>query len=1272
MIQSSQLPDERTVERLERVALLPLLFVTVLLVGFAVRNTELLHLSVAFTPATFLAAVGAIALGVLILRFGEFALVLLASAVYLNLSNVLVRAGFPSLLQIAAIPLLLAALVSRRPIEWMRLTRQPLTWLLVAYTLVVLGSTLYAQSPALADESLAETAKALIIYMLVVLLASSERRIRLATWTMVLVGAALSLLAILRLLGIAIPGLSDAFARFELAHIHATVFEPRITGPLGDANFFAQILLVLVPIGLFLAWQSQHRAGRLLAYTSVGLLIGATALTYSRGGALALGCVVLLTFMASGIGWRRLALGAALVGGLAAIIKPLDFAARLATVRELLPGSEEVLRRDSSFEERRLLTGTAWQMFLDNPALGIGAGNYTERFAEYSARLNSSAPDYHDPSAPRYPHNLALQVGAETGMLGLSIFAAALLASFTALRRVRRLVPSLGMRGLARALQIAIGGYLISSLFLHGDFQRYLWLLLGMAGAMDALAPARRWRRPRDGTPSAPLQPATGPAGAPPPQPNGRPAVRRGIAVLLSRFPSVTETFILREVIEMERQGQPVRLVPLLREYPPVVHREAQPWIERALYTPFVSLPIVAANTRMFLRHPVRYLTTIARLALGSLRSPRVFAGTISIIPKSFYLAERMRAEGIKHVHAHFATHPTTAAFIIAKFAGASFSFTIHAHDLFSRKYRPLLRMKLDHAAFVRVISRYNKERLRELYPDAPLDKVHVIHVGIEPELYDANAATPVVTTNGNGDAAPAETKLLSVAALRDYKGIPVLLDACRRLLDDGLSLQCNIVGEGPMRPLLESRIRELGLHDNVRLVGARPQHEVRRLLAARPIFVLSSVILPDGWMEGIPVALMEAMASRAVVVTSRISGIPELVQDGVSGVLVEQGDPVALADAIRRVALAPDAAARLGEAGRSRVEAQFRLDSTVSQLLTLVDVHNESVQPAIVNAAARLLNGKFLRLPVGVRSVYEGSDAIVAELVVPDERGSVHPCVVRTHRDHPNASAPATTRAYNEATVLTDLLPGVGSSNATDGAARRQLGVPRLIRTDGDTLLMERCDGTALSVLVRGARFSRHAAQWRSTLTAIRQTGEWLRGFQRQSSPDPDAALAAWHLALAGDLSRCTPLVRHSVLWNAQQRLTALLHLSAESQTGVRYHGDFGPGNVFVSDHSIQVIDFEGTRPGLPYEDVAYFVMQLELFLMYPFLDARRGEAVAAFLDGYLSGEPLDVDAYRTARLSKALQLLARTPSPSKGRFNLVRRKRQAALSRILQESLQ
>lgn len=393
----------------------------------------------------------------------------------------------------------------------------------------------------------------------------------------------------------------------------------------------------------------------------------------------------------------------------------------------------------------------------------------------------------------------------------------------------------------------------------------------------------------------------------------------------MSRFPSVTETFILREMIEMERQGMPVRVVSMIKETPPVLHDAVKPWIPRALFTPFLSAGVAAANARMFARQPLRYLSLLGRLIAGTIARPLTLLKTLAIFPKSVAIAEQLERENVPHVHAHYASFPATMALIIATLGrGITFSITVHAHDI--QVDRSLLGWKLREARFVRSISDFNRRFLEELYPEAR-GKIDVIHVGIEPEQY---ASTPPP------DGVP---KLLCVAAHKPYKGLPYLIEACRILRDEGVALRCDIVGHGPMRDELAAMIRERGLEDLVVLAGPRPQEEVTRMMSEAALFVLPSIVAPDGQMEGIPVALMEALASGRAVVSTTLSGIPELVENGVSGLLVPPGDAAAFADAIRTLLAGRERAHAMGLRGREKVCAEFDLRDCVRRLVALLAV---------------------------------------------------------------------------------------------------------------------------------------------------------------------------------------------------------------------------------------------------------------------------------------------------------------------------------------------
>ncbi|MEO8380442.1 MAG: glycosyltransferase [Acidobacteriota bacterium] len=412
---------------------------------------------------------------------------------------------------------------------------------------------------------------------------------------------------------------------------------------------------------------------------------------------------------------------------------------------------------------------------------------------------------------------------------------------------------------------------------------------------------------------------------APPPAPATQPPA---LAVLLSRFPTVTETFILREIDELERQGERVRLVPMIEETPPVVHDAAKPWTARALYTKYLSPGIVLANVRALFRQPLRYLWLLVRLVAGTIAHPGTFVRTVAVFPKSVYLAERLTREGIQHVHAHFATHPTTMALIIASLSEITFSFTVHAHDI--QVDRSLLSWKLRETRFVRSISDYNKRFLEGLYPHAR-GKIVVVHVGIEPEKYEDNARRFQRTAAG-------VPKILCVAAHRPYKGLPVLIEASRILRDQGVSFRCDVLGYGPMKDELEQLIRDRDAGDVIHLLGAKPEHVVAEMMGEAALFVLPSIIAADGQMEGIPVALMEAMASGRAVVSTSISGIPELVEHDVTGLLVPPGDAKALAAAMRSLLEDRPRAQEMGRRGQEKVRAAFTLPTCVSQLLQRLD----------------------------------------------------------------------------------------------------------------------------------------------------------------------------------------------------------------------------------------------------------------------------------------------------------------------------------------------
>lgn len=396
------------------------------------------------------------------------------------------------------------------------------------------------------------------------------------------------------------------------------------------------------------------------------------------------------------------------------------------------------------------------------------------------------------------------------------------------------------------------------------------------------------------------------------------------IAYLMSRFPKLTETFILYEIVELERRGARVELFPLLREREPVAHPEAAAYVERAHYSSPLAPAVLAAQWHWLRRQPLRYLSAWLRAIASNLSAPAFLLRALAVVPLAAWFARRMEQLGVQHIHAHWASHPTLAAYVASQLTGLPFSFTAHAHDIYVA--RPMLAEKLRAASFAVTISEYNRRLLSELYGGLAA-KLAVIRCGADLTLFRPRPPRE-----------PSEVlELLCVASLQEYKGHRYLIEACARLRDAGQPFRCLLVGEGEERPRLEAQIAALGLTDAVRLLGRQSREQVSELMAQADVLVLPSVTTASGKREGIPVALMEGLACELPVVATAISGVPELVRDGETGLLVAERDVDGLAAALLRLARDPALGRRLGAAGRERVLRMFDLSRNVGALWALL-----------------------------------------------------------------------------------------------------------------------------------------------------------------------------------------------------------------------------------------------------------------------------------------------------------------------------------------------
>jgi glycosyltransferase involved in cell wall biosynthesis len=396
------------------------------------------------------------------------------------------------------------------------------------------------------------------------------------------------------------------------------------------------------------------------------------------------------------------------------------------------------------------------------------------------------------------------------------------------------------------------------------------------------------------------------------------------IAYMMSRFPKISETFILYEILEQERLGHAVEVYPLLREHQPVTHPEAERLVERAHFHPFISWPIIRANWHYLITRSGAYFRTLAEVLGGTLGSMNFFLGALMYWPKAVRFAYEMEKQGIAHVHAHFCNHPALVALIIHRLTGIPYSFTAHGSDL--HKDKRMLEKKVEAAAFAVTVSNFNKGAMIKACGEGARDKIHVIHCGIDQEIFAPPAEKRV----------EGRFRMICVASFEEVKGHKYLVEACRILRDGGLDFVCDLIGDGPVRAQVARLVAGHNLQDRIIIHGSRKRMEVAQMMAAADVKVLASVPTAEGKREGVPVVLMEAMACGLPVVSSQLSGIPELVENGQTGILVQPGDVDALALALQKLHADPALRRKMGRAGREKVLREFNLKLNVAELAKL------------------------------------------------------------------------------------------------------------------------------------------------------------------------------------------------------------------------------------------------------------------------------------------------------------------------------------------------
>lgn len=385
------------------------------------------------------------------------------------------------------------------------------------------------------------------------------------------------------------------------------------------------------------------------------------------------------------------------------------------------------------------------------------------------------------------------------------------------------------------------------------------------------------------------------------------------IAYLVSRYPAISHTFILREVLELRRLGFRIDVASVNdADRPPhALTRDEQLEAQGTYYIKSAGVFGAArAHASTLGQSPAAYF----RGLWYALRLPG--AGLFYFV-EAVMVGQWMRAREYRHLHCHFATPAATVALLVSRVFPVTYSLTVHGPDEFYDVTAHLITRKIENARFICAIGWFARSQLMKLSDPSLWPKLHVAPLGVDPALF---APRPF---RSDFDV----FEVLCVGRLTPAKGQHVLITAIHRLRSEGRRVRLRLVGDGPDRRSLESAVRHSGLGDNVVLEGAVNQDRIKDLYSRADAFALAS------FAEGIPVVLMEAMAMEIPCISTWITGIPELIRDGIDGLLTAPSDEVALAEAIARLMDDAGLRQRLGKAGRKRVIERYNLRPNVARL---------------------------------------------------------------------------------------------------------------------------------------------------------------------------------------------------------------------------------------------------------------------------------------------------------------------------------------------------
>jgi glycosyltransferase involved in cell wall biosynthesis len=391
------------------------------------------------------------------------------------------------------------------------------------------------------------------------------------------------------------------------------------------------------------------------------------------------------------------------------------------------------------------------------------------------------------------------------------------------------------------------------------------------------------------------------------------------LAYIIGSYPLLTTTFIDREIEALRERGQSIHILSVRQPHGVLSPAQEQLGRDVTYMLPLNALSFLQGLFTFLLRRPATFMGLLWYLVTrpGVRFKARIKTGIHFL--QGVYAAYLIRPWHPTHIHAHFADRATTMALVSGRLLDLPYSFTAHANDIYVNPV--MLDEKMAEAKFVATCTGYNERHLTGL-ASHDAHKIKRIYHGLDAGAYHRNGHRPV------------KPLILAVGQLKEKKGFTYLLQACRSLLDDGYDFKCHIVGGGPLHETLTTQIRDLSLTESVTLLGAQPHEKVVTEFQAATLFVLPSVLSADGDRDGIPNVILEAMAMELPAVSTDHSGIPEVVRDGQTGLLVPPADVPALAEALARLLDDPDLCRQMGRRGRQLILAEFDVQRNANRLL--------------------------------------------------------------------------------------------------------------------------------------------------------------------------------------------------------------------------------------------------------------------------------------------------------------------------------------------------